>query len=66
MLTRSGLGAVLTALVLAGLGWWWGYEELIVAAVVIGGAHAGRHLGVATPAAGHRHAACRRRQGGSG
>ena len=37
MLTRSGLGAVLTALVLAGLGWWWGYEELIVAAVVIGG-----------------------------
>ena len=37
MLTRSGLGAVLTALVLAGSGWWWGYEELVIAAVVIGG-----------------------------
>ncbi len=36
MLTRSGLGAVLTALVLAGSGWWWGYEELVIVAVVIG------------------------------
>ncbi len=37
MLTRSGLGAVLTALVLAGFGLWWGYEELLIAAVVIVG-----------------------------
>jgi uncharacterized protein (DUF58 family) len=36
VLTRSGLGAVLTALVLAGLGWWWGYEELVIVAAVIG------------------------------
>jgi uncharacterized protein (DUF58 family) len=37
MLTRSGLGAVLAALVLAGSGWWWGYEELVIAAAMIGG-----------------------------
>jgi uncharacterized protein (DUF58 family) len=37
MLTRSGLGAVLAALVLGGLGSWWGYEELLIAAVVIAG-----------------------------
>lgn len=32
MLTKSGLGAILTALVLVVLGWWWNYEELVVAA----------------------------------
>lgn len=32
MLTRSGLGAVLTALVLGVVGWWWNYEEIVVAA----------------------------------
>lgn len=32
MLTKSGLGAVLAALVFGGIGWWWKYEELIVAA----------------------------------
>ncbi len=32
MLTRSGLGAVLSALLIGGLGLWWGYEELIVGA----------------------------------
>ena len=32
MLTRSGLGAVLTALVLAALGLWWNYEELVIVA----------------------------------
>ncbi len=37
MLTRSGLGTVLCAVVLAGLGWWWGYEELVLVAVVMGG-----------------------------
>ena len=36
MLTRSGLGAVLTAVVLAALGSWWNYEELVVAATGIG------------------------------
>ncbi len=36
MLTKSGLGAVLTALVLAILGWWWDYEEVVVAAFAIG------------------------------
>ena len=36
MLTRSGLGAVLTAVVLAVLGAWWNYEELVVAATAIG------------------------------
>jgi uncharacterized protein (DUF58 family) len=33
MLTKSGLGAVLTAVILGGLGWWWGYEELVVAGI---------------------------------
>lgn len=36
MLTRSGLGAVLTALVLAVLGWRWNYEEIVIAAFSIG------------------------------
>ncbi len=36
MLTKSGLGAVLTALVLAILGWWWNYEEVVIAATAIG------------------------------
>ncbi|HUS41449.1 MAG TPA: DUF58 domain-containing protein [Ilumatobacteraceae bacterium] len=36
MLTRSGLGAVLTALVLAIVGWWWNYEEIVVAAFAVG------------------------------
>lgn len=35
MLTRSGLGALIFALVLAALGWWWGYEELVIGAVAI-------------------------------
>ena len=33
MLTRSGLGAILTAFVLATLGIWWSYEELVVVAI---------------------------------
>lgn len=37
MLTRSGLGAVITAVVLGGAGWLWSYEELIVAAISIAG-----------------------------
>jgi len=36
VLTRSGLGAVLTALVLAIVGWWWNYEEIVVAAFAVG------------------------------
>ena len=36
MLTKSGLGAVLTALVLVVVGWWWNYEEVVVAAFSIG------------------------------
>jgi uncharacterized protein (DUF58 family) len=36
VLTRSGLGLLITTVVLAMLGWWWNYEELIVAAVAIG------------------------------
>ncbi|MFW2335245.1 DUF58 domain-containing protein [Ilumatobacter sp.] len=35
MLTRSGLGAVLVAAILAVLGLWWSYEELVVTAVGI-------------------------------
>ncbi len=36
MLTRSGLGAVLVGLTIGILGVWWGYEELVVAAIGIG------------------------------
>lgn len=36
MLTRSGLGAILTAVVLVTLGMWWGYEELVIVAIGIG------------------------------
>lgn len=36
MLTKSGLGAVLTALALGIGGWWWHYEEFVVAAFAIG------------------------------
>jgi uncharacterized protein (DUF58 family) len=35
VLTRSGLGALLTAVVLAVTGWWWGYEEVVAAALSI-------------------------------
>ena len=37
MLTRSGLGAVLSAVILAAFGWWWGYEEMIVAGIGVAG-----------------------------
>jgi uncharacterized protein (DUF58 family) len=37
VLTRSGLGAVLAAVVLGVLGWWWNFEELVIAACGIGG-----------------------------
>ncbi len=36
MLTRSGLGAVIVALLLIGCGFWWNYEELVIAAVGVG------------------------------
>ncbi len=36
MLTRSGLGALLTAVALGAAGWWWNYEEVVAAAVGIG------------------------------
>jgi uncharacterized protein (DUF58 family) len=36
VLTRSGLGAVLTAVVLGVAGWWWNYEEVVIAAAGIG------------------------------
>ncbi len=36
MLTRSGLGAVLSGLVLATLGLWWSYEELVIVAIGVG------------------------------
>jgi uncharacterized protein (DUF58 family) len=36
VLTKSGLGTVLTGLVLAIVGWWWNYEELVIAALAIG------------------------------
>jgi uncharacterized protein (DUF58 family) len=35
LLTRSGVGALAVAVLLAGCGWWWNYEELIVLAVAI-------------------------------
>jgi uncharacterized protein (DUF58 family) len=34
-LTRSGLGAAVTAVVAAVLGWWWGYEEVVIAGCAI-------------------------------
>ena len=37
MLTRSGVGALVAAVLLCGCGWWWHYEELIGLAVGIGG-----------------------------
>jgi uncharacterized protein (DUF58 family) len=36
VLTRSGLGAVLSGIVLGVLGVWWGYEELVIVATAIG------------------------------
>jgi uncharacterized protein (DUF58 family) len=36
MLTRSGLGAVVGAVTLVVLGWWWRYEELVIAGIGIG------------------------------
>ncbi len=36
MLTRSGLGAAVAAVVLAAFGIWWRYEELVVIAVAVG------------------------------
>jgi uncharacterized protein (DUF58 family) len=33
VLTRSGLGAVVGSIVAIALGWWWGYEELVVVGV---------------------------------
>ncbi len=36
MLTRSGLGAMLGVLVLATLGLWWSYEELVIVAIGVG------------------------------
>lgn len=36
MLTRSGLGALVAALIMVVLGVWWNYEELVVAAVGVG------------------------------
>lgn len=33
MLTRSGLGASITAVILIGLGLWWRYEELVIAGI---------------------------------
>ena len=36
MLTRSGLGAVLAGVVLAVVGAWWNYEEVVIAAAAIG------------------------------
>ena len=35
MLTRSGLGAAVAAVMLAICGWWWGYVELIVVAAAV-------------------------------
>jgi uncharacterized protein (DUF58 family) len=37
MLTKSGLGAVLTAVVLVVCGVWWGYEEILLAGIAIAG-----------------------------
>lgn len=35
MLTRSGLGAAVTAVLLGVAGWWWNYEEIVIAAATI-------------------------------
>ncbi|HUF97006.1 MAG TPA: DUF58 domain-containing protein [Ilumatobacter sp.] len=35
MLTRSGLGAAVAAIVLGVFGWWWQYEELVVVAACV-------------------------------
>jgi hypothetical protein len=35
MLTKSGLGALVVAVILLGLGVWWNYEELIIGATGI-------------------------------
>jgi uncharacterized protein (DUF58 family) len=37
VLTRSGLGAVLVAVILGFVGWWWNYEEVVIAACGIVG-----------------------------
>ena len=36
MLTPSGLGAVLCSMIAIVLGWWWGYEEVVLGGVAIG------------------------------
>lgn len=36
MLTRSGLGAVLATIILCVAGWWWNYEEVVVAGIACG------------------------------
>ena len=36
MLTRSGLGVVLTGMCWRCSAWWWGYEELVIVATAIG------------------------------
>ena len=35
MLTRSGLGVAVTAVVLVICGWWWGYDELVAAGLAL-------------------------------
>lgn len=35
MLTRSGLGALIVAVMALGLGWWWEYEELVIVGITI-------------------------------
>jgi len=37
VLTRSGLGAVVSGVVLLTLGWWWGYEELVIGGAAVFG-----------------------------
>jgi uncharacterized protein (DUF58 family) len=37
VLTRSGLAAAVTAIVLCAAGWWWQYQELVLLAIGIGG-----------------------------
>ncbi len=52
MLTRSGLGAAIAAIVLVVCGVWWRYEELVVAGVAAAVADARRALECACDAAG--------------